>query len=81
MLQAYRRCAHALRTATGPRALFLKCYATYIAGERLREQTRAEADRDATAASTSNQVRQFTKSPRLLAAVPAGLLNTGNMSG
>ena len=52
--QAYRRCAHALGSAKGPKALFLQCYATYIAGERLREQKRAEAaDRETV---TTNQV-------------------------
>lgn len=41
--QEYRRAAHVLRGAAGARALFLRGYARYLAGERRREEERVEA--------------------------------------
>ena len=43
MPQEYRRAAHVLRGAAGARALFLRGYARYLAGERRREEERVEA--------------------------------------
>ena len=40
----------------GPKALFLRCYATYIAGERSKEQQVAEASSAAAAAELVNEV-------------------------
>jgi anaphase-promoting complex subunit 8 len=36
-LQEYRRAAHALQDVPGVKALFLRCYSLYLAGERARE--------------------------------------------
>ncbi len=36
-LQEYRRAAHALRDIDGNQALFLRCYALYLAGEKRKE--------------------------------------------
>lgn len=35
--QEYRRCAHALQGATDPLHVFLRCYATYLYGEKRKE--------------------------------------------
>jgi anaphase-promoting complex subunit 8 len=37
-LKEYRRCAHALRTVAGPKALFLRCYSQYLAGEKRKAE-------------------------------------------
>ena len=42
-MQEYKRCAHALRKVGGPRASFLRCYATYLLGEARKEEERLEA--------------------------------------
>lgn len=34
---------HALRKLQGPRATFLRCYATYLLGETRKEEARLEA--------------------------------------
>jgi anaphase-promoting complex subunit 8 len=39
----YLRCVHALQHCSGPRAVFLKLYARYLAGESRREEDRIEA--------------------------------------
>ena len=41
--QEYRRAAHALRGMSGARAVFLRGYSRYLAGERRREEERVEA--------------------------------------
>lgn len=41
--QEYRRVAHALRGMSGARAVFLRGYSRYLAGERRREEERVEA--------------------------------------
>ena len=41
--QEYRRAAHALRGTSGARAVFLRGYSRYLAGERRREEERVEA--------------------------------------
>ncbi len=38
----YRRAAHALHGTRGPKALFLRCYALYLAGEKRRDEERVE---------------------------------------
>lgn len=38
----YRRAAHALREVQGNKALFLRCYSLYLAGEQRKEQERIE---------------------------------------
>lgn len=43
MPQEYRRAAHALRGMSGARAVFLRGYSRYLAGERRREEERVEA--------------------------------------
>ena len=43
LTQEYKRCAHALRKVGGPRASFLRCYATYLLGEARKEEERLEA--------------------------------------
>ena len=43
LMQEYKRCAHALRKVGGPRASFLRCYATYLLGEARKEEERLEA--------------------------------------
>ena len=42
-MQEYKRCAHALKKVGGPRASFLRCYATYLLGEARKEEERLEA--------------------------------------
>ena len=42
-VQEYERAAHALRKLQGPRAVFLRCYATYLLGEARKEEERLEA--------------------------------------
>ena len=42
-MQEYKRCAHALGKGSGPRAAFLRCYATYLVGEARKEEERLEA--------------------------------------
>ena len=42
-VQEYKRAAHALRKLQGPRAIFLRCYATYLLGESRKEEERLEA--------------------------------------
>lgn len=42
-MQEYRRAARALRKLQGPRAVFLRCYATYLLGEARKEEERLEA--------------------------------------
>ena len=42
-MQEYKRCAHALKEVSGPRASFLRCYATYLLGEARKEEERLEA--------------------------------------
>ena len=37
-LKEYRRCAHALRNVPGPKALFLRCYSQYLAGEKRKAE-------------------------------------------
>ncbi|EFJ14516.1 hypothetical protein SELMODRAFT_268860 [Selaginella moellendorffii] len=37
-MREYRRAAHALRGATGKKSFFLRCYATYLAGEKRKEE-------------------------------------------
>ena len=37
LLQEYRSAAHALREARGPKPVFLRCYANYLAGEKRKE--------------------------------------------
>lgn len=37
VLQEYRSAAYALRGASSPKAVFLRCYATYLAGEKRKE--------------------------------------------
>lgn len=39
----YSRCAHALAGCRGPRAVFLRMYARYLAGEKRRDEERIEA--------------------------------------
>ena len=39
----YRRCAHLLRGCAGVRSLFLRCYALFLAGEKRKEEEKAEA--------------------------------------
>ncbi|GAB4814903.1 hypothetical protein N2152v2_001949 [Parachlorella kessleri] len=41
-LKEYRSAAHALRGATSQRAVFLRSYATYLAGEKRKEEERIE---------------------------------------
>ena len=36
-LQEYRRAAFVLQSVEGPKALFLRCYALYLAGEKRKE--------------------------------------------
>ena len=43
LVQEYKRAAHALRKLQGPRAVFLRCYATYLLGESRKEEERLEA--------------------------------------
>ena len=59
IVQAYRRCEHALRGVSGAKALFLRCYALYIAGERHREQKSNEDTTSTSATSTTNQVCMY----------------------
>ncbi|KAL5722362.1 anaphase-promoting complex component apc8 [Ranunculus cassubicifolius] len=40
----YRRAAHALRDQTGKKAVFLRCYSLYLAGERRKEEEIIELD-------------------------------------
>ena len=42
-MQEYKRAAHALRRLQGPRAVFLRSYATYLLGEARKEEERLEA--------------------------------------
>lgn len=55
--QEYRRAAHALRGAAGPRAMFLRGYTRYLAGERRREEERVEAAGPLGKADAANAVR------------------------
>ncbi|KAK3239275.1 anaphase-promoting complex component apc8 [Cymbomonas tetramitiformis] len=41
-LKEYRRCAHALRSVSGRRSLFLRCYALYLAGEKRKSEEAVE---------------------------------------
>ena len=41
--QEYRRAAHTLKGLGGPKTLFLRSYATYLAGEKRRDEERLEA--------------------------------------
>ena len=36
-VQEYRSAAHALQACTDPLSLFMRCYATYLAGEKQKE--------------------------------------------
>ncbi|WOL15962.1 hypothetical protein Cni_G24744 [Canna indica] len=40
----YRRAAHTLRGQTGKKAVFLRCYALYLAGEKRKEEEMIELD-------------------------------------
>ncbi|OVA14337.1 Tetratricopeptide TPR-1 [Macleaya cordata] len=40
----YKRAAHALRDQTGKKAVFLRCYALYLAGEKRKEEEMIELD-------------------------------------
>jgi len=73
--QEYRRAAHALRGAAGPRALFLRGYARYLAGELRREEERVEAAGPLGKTDAANAVRAPgrppCRPPRLPAPRPA----------
>ena len=58
LAQAFSQCAQVLQGEAGPKALFLRCYAIYVANERSREQEAAEAATPAAAAAACNQVTQ-----------------------
>ena len=55
-IQAYCQCAQALVLVPGHKALFLRCYAMYIAGERSKEQQTSELASSAAAAELTNEV-------------------------
>eukprot|EP00897_Mesotaenium_endlicherianum_P009716 jgi/Mesen1/8773/ME000524S08071 len=42
-MREYRRAAHALRDTQGKKALFLRCYSLYLAGEKRKEEEVVEA--------------------------------------
>ncbi|KAJ9163696.1 hypothetical protein P3X46_023336 [Hevea brasiliensis] len=42
--EAYRRAAHVLRDQTGKKAVFLRCYALYLAGEKRKEEEMIELE-------------------------------------
>ncbi|EIE22594.1 TPR-like protein [Coccomyxa subellipsoidea C-169] len=42
-MKEYRRAAHVLKGASGPRAVFLRGYSTYLAGEKRKEEERIES--------------------------------------
>ncbi|PSC70628.1 anaphase-promoting complex subunit 8-like [Micractinium conductrix] len=56
-VKEYRSAAHALQACTDPLSLFMRCYATYLAGEKQKEEGRidSKAAMAATAAAAAAQ--------------------------
>ena len=55
-LQEYRRAAHVLRGSQNSKAVFLRCYALYLAGEKRKEEERIELSGTLGKAETTNKV-------------------------
>ena len=54
--QEYRRAAHILRGSQNSKAVFLRCYALYLAGEKRKEEERIELSGTLGKAETTNKV-------------------------
>ena len=54
--QEYRRAAHILRGTQNSKAVFLRCYALYLAGEKRKEEERIELSGTLGKAETTNKV-------------------------
>ncbi|KAF6260843.1 POT family-domain-containing protein [Scenedesmus sp. NREL 46B-D3] len=72
-LKEYQRAAHVLAGLDSPVAVFLRCYALYLAGERRKEEERIEASGPLGSAVTANPHLDQVAA-ELEAAAAAGLL-------
>lgn len=57
--QEYRRVAHLLRNSKNSKALFLRCYSLYLAGEKRKDEERIELSGPLGKAQTTNKVTRM----------------------
>ncbi len=57
--QEYRRAAHVLKGLGGAKTLFLRSYATYLAGEKRKDEERLEAAGPLGKSDAANRVSSY----------------------